>query len=133
MPAPTYPSPLHNLGQIADAYSIEMKRANRRRSGSAGSASPGSDDTSILVLHRSRSLWRNCKPRFLYARRTMRNAVKGGILIPDGRFGLHSLKHGVSPIQSKKKEARGHKTDAMLHLYDHSLPLVERAGTATGD
>lgn len=61
--------------------------------------------------------------------RMMRNAVKDGILSQDERFGLHSLKHrGVTDTKGDKKEASGHKTDAMLHVYDHSLPLVERAG-----
>ncbi|MNB77315.1 hypothetical protein D3C81_170920 [compost metagenome] len=54
--------------------------------------------------------------RFLYARRTMRNAVKAGILSQDDRFGLHSLKHrGVTDTKGNKKEASGHKTDAMVH------------------
>lgn len=59
----------------------------------------------------------------------MRNAVKDGILKQDDRFGLHSLKHcGVTDTKGNKKEASGHKTDAMLHVYEHSLPVVAEAG-----
>lgn len=58
--------------------------------------------------------------------RMMRNAVKDGILGQDERFGLHSLKHrGVTDTKGNKKVASGHKTDAMLHVYDHSIPVVE--------
>ncbi len=61
--------------------------------------------------------------------RMMRNAVRDGILAPEERFGLHSLKHrGVTDTKGNKKEASGHKTDAMLHLYDHSLPVVDESG-----
>lgn len=81
------------------------------------------------MLHRSWSLWRKGKPRFFYARRTMRNAVKDGMLSQEERFGLHSLKHrGVTDTKRDKKKASGHKTDAMMHVYDHSLPTVEEAG-----
>jgi len=60
----------------------------------------------------------------------MRNAVKEGILSQDERFGLHSLKHrGVTDTRGDKKLASGHKTDAMMHLYDHSLPVVAESGT----
>jgi hypothetical protein len=55
----------------------------------------------------------------------MRNAVKDGILSLDDWFGLHRLKHrGVTDTKGDKKEASGHKTDAMMHVYDHSLPTV---------
>ncbi|WP_176429863.1 MULTISPECIES: hypothetical protein [Stenotrophomonas] len=61
--------------------------------------------------------------------RMMRNAVKDGILSQDERFGLHSLKHrGVTDTKGDKKEASGHKTDAMMHVYDHSLPTVGESG-----
>lgn len=60
--------------------------------------------------------------------RMMRNAVKDGILGEDERFGLHSLKHrGVTDTKGDKKTASGHKTDAMMHLYDHSLPVVDES------
>lgn len=41
------------------------------------------------------------------------------------RFGLHSLKQpGVTDTNGDKKLASIHKTDAMMHLHDHSRPLV---------
>lgn len=50
-----------------------------------------------------------------------------GVLTSDERFGLHGLKHcGVTDTKGDKKEASSHKTDAMVHLYDHSLPTVEQ-------
>ncbi|MEN5097345.1 hypothetical protein [Stenotrophomonas sp. TWI1409] len=62
--------------------------------------------------------------------RMMRNAVKDGILSQDDRFGLHSLKHrGVTDTKGDKKQASGHKTDAMMHVYDHSLPTVPESGS----
>ncbi|EVT69035.1 integrase [Stenotrophomonas maltophilia 5BA-I-2] len=67
--------------------------------------------------------------RFFYARRMMRNTVRDGVLSLDDRFGLHSLKHrGVTDTKGDKKEASGHKTDAMMHVYDHSLPVVPESG-----
>ena len=54
------------------------------------------------------------------------------------RFTLHGLKHrGITDTKGKKaekKEASGHKTDAMLDLYDHEVAVVEpaQAGEADG-
>lgn len=62
--------------------------------------------------------------------RMMRNAVREGVLKQEDRFGLHSLKHGgVTDTRGDKKKASGHKTDAMLSLYDHSLPTVDESGS----
>jgi len=59
----------------------------------------------------------------------MRNAVRDGIITPDERFALHGLKHrGVTDTKGNKKDASGHKTDAMVHVYDHSLPTVSESG-----
>lgn len=66
--------------------------------------------------------------------RMMRNAVRDGVLTSDERFGLHSLKHrGVTDTKGDKKEASGHKTDAMMHVYDHSLPIVRESGDEKAD
>lgn len=63
----------------------------------------------------------------------MRNAVKDGILNQEDRFGLRSLKHrGATDTKGHKKEASGHKTDAMMHVYDHSLPIVRESGDDLG-
>jgi len=61
--------------------------------------------------------------------RMMRNAVRDGVLANSERFGLHSLKHrGVTDTKGNKKEASGHVTDAMLKVYDHSMPTVDESG-----
>jgi len=61
--------------------------------------------------------------------RMIRNAVADGVLTKEERFALHGLKHrGVTDSQGNKKKASGHKTDAMLHVYDHEVPVVEPAG-----
>jgi len=58
----------------------------------------------------------------------MRTAVEAGIITEQERFGLHSLKHrGVTDSQGDKKRNSGHKTDAMLHVYDHEVPEVDAA------
>ncbi len=58
--------------------------------------------------------------------RMMRNAVKDQVLSEQQRFALHGLKHrGVTDTEGDKKRASGHRTDAMIHLYDHEVPLVE--------
>lgn len=65
-------------------------------------------------------------------RRSMAAAIEAGVIDTDSRFGLHGLKHrGVTDTaggKAKKKEASGHKTDAMLNLYDHEIPTVQPAG-----
>lgn len=59
----------------------------------------------------------------------MRNAAKNGILSKVYRFDLHSLKHrGVTDTKGNKKIASGHRTEAMTHIYDHELPVVDPAG-----
>jgi hypothetical protein len=63
----------------------------------------------------------------------MRNAVRDGIIAEDERFALHGLKHrGVTDTKGNKKEASGHVTDAMLHVYDHSLPIVSESSSEPG-
>ena len=65
-------------------------------------------------------------------RRAMAVAIEAGVIGVDSRFGLHGLKHrGVTDTPGRKadkKAASGHKTDAMLDLYDHALQVVEAAG-----
>lgn len=60
--------------------------------------------------------------------RMMRNAIAAGVPTTEQRFALHGLKHrGVTDTQGDKRQASGHKTDAMRYLYDHELPLVDPA------
>lgn len=79
-----------------------------------------SEDGEMLTAHGWHTTWG----------RFMRNAVRDGIIVADERFALHGLKHrGVTDTKGNKKEASGHVTDTMLHVYDHSLPLVAESGT----
>ena len=65
-------------------------------------------------------------------RRSMAAAIEAGVIDKDSRFGLHGLKHrGVTDTPGRKadkKAASGHKTDAMLDIYDHELQVVDPAG-----
>jgi integrase len=64
--------------------------------------------------------------------RAMAVAVAEKVISAESKFGLHGLKHrGVTDTgggKAGKKEASGHKTDAMLNLYDHEVPVVDPAG-----
>lgn len=61
--------------------------------------------------------------------RMMRLAVKGEKITAAQRFGLHGLKHrGVTDTAgtlADKKQASGHRTDAMVDRYDHEIPIVQ--------
>jgi hypothetical protein len=65
-------------------------------------------------------------------RRAIEAAIEAGVIDSEDRFGLHGLKHrGVTDTPGRKadkKAASGHKTDAMLDLYDHELQVVDPAG-----
>lgn len=65
-------------------------------------------------------------------RRAMAVAIEAGVIGADSRFGLHGLKHrGITDTPGRKadkKAASGHKTDAMIELYDHELQVVDPAG-----
>ncbi|HEY5758497.1 MAG TPA: hypothetical protein VIU34_21870 [Steroidobacter sp.] len=58
-------------------------------------------------------------------------AIEVEVVAREQRFTLHGLKHrGITDTRGKKaqkKEASGHKTDAMLDLYDHEVAVVEPA------
>ncbi|WP_329767281.1 integrase [Stenotrophomonas maltophilia] len=57
--------------------------------------------------------------------RMIRNAIKEQVIDAGERFALHGLKHrGVTDTKGDKKTASGHKTDAMLNIYDHDVPSV---------
>lgn len=61
--------------------------------------------------------------------RMMRNAISERLISQEQRFALHGLKHrGVTDTKGDKKLASGHRTDAMLSLYDHSIPKVDPSG-----
>ncbi|NID06601.1 integrase [Luteibacter jiangsuensis] len=65
-------------------------------------------------------------------RRAMAAAKEAGLIVEEQRFGLHGLKHrGITDTEgdtAEKQQASGHKTQQMVHHYDHSIPVVDVAG-----
>lgn len=65
-------------------------------------------------------------------KRAMAAAIEAKVIGPQERFGLHGLKHrGVTDTpgtKADKKLASGHRSDAMVDLYDHEVPIVNPAG-----
>lgn len=65
-------------------------------------------------------------------------AMDAEVIAREHRFTLHGLKHrGITDTKGKKadkKEASGHKSEAMLDIYDHEVAIVEpaRPGEAPG-
>lgn len=61
--------------------------------------------------------------------RLMRLAVEKKVITTEQRFGLHDLKRkGVTDTpgnRADKREASGHKSEAMMDVYDLSLPTVD--------
>ena len=61
--------------------------------------------------------------------RFIRDAIKDGVLTTDQRFSLHDLKRrGITDTagtRADKQEASGHRTAAMLDVYDLSVPVVD--------
>ena len=62
----------------------------------------------------------------------MTAAIEAKVIDPQKRFGLRGLKHrGVTDTpdtKADKKPASGHKSDAMVELYDREVPTVNPAG-----
>jgi site-specific recombinase XerC len=58
-------------------------------------------------------------------------AIRESVIAPEQRFGPHDLKRkGISSTRGTrdvKKEASGHRSDAMLDVYDLSVPIVDPA------
>lgn len=65
-------------------------------------------------------------------KRAMAAAIEAKVIDLYERFGLHGLKHrGVTDTPGTKADKRlasGHKSDAMVELYDHEVPIVNPAG-----
>ena len=61
----------------------------------------------------------------------MNTALEEKAITAEQRFTLHGLKHrGITDTKgnrSDKQQASGHKSAAMLDVYDHDLPVVEPA------
>lgn len=68
-------------------------------------------------------------------RRLIQRAIEEGIMSEDQRFGAHDLKRrGVTDTpgtRGEKQLASGHRQEAMLDVYDFSVPLVRPAGEGT--
>jgi site-specific recombinase XerC len=65
--------------------------------------------------------------------RLIKSAITDGIISADQRFGLHDLKRkGITDrpgTRADKQMASGHRTAAMMDVYDLSTPLVDPATT----
>lgn len=59
-------------------------------------------------------------------------AMADGVISADQRFGLHDLKRrGITDTKGTrhdKQQSSGHKNEAMLDVYDFSVPVVQPAG-----
>lgn len=66
--------------------------------------------------------------------RMIHAAMDDGIITAEQRFSLHGMKHrGITDTpgtRGEKQLASGHKTEAMLDVYDHSVPHVDPASEA---
>ncbi|MGS0539191.1 hypothetical protein [Xanthomonas oryzae] len=60
--------------------------------------------------------------------RLMKNSIADEVITVAERFAVHGLKHrGVTDTKGDKKLASGHRTDAMVHVYNRELAHVEPA------
>lgn len=67
-------------------------------------------------------------------RRLVAAAIASGTIPAEARFGLHDLKRrGVSDTdgtRGQKQQASGHRTEAMMDIYDDDAPLVDSAAVS---
>lgn len=65
--------------------------------------------------------------------RLIQRALRLNVITAEERFGLHDLKRkGVTDTpgtRAQKQHASGHKSEAMMDVYDLSLPIVEPSST----
>lgn len=68
-------------------------------------------------------------------RRAVKQAIAAEVITAQTRFGMHGLKHrGVTDTpggRTARKDAAGHKSQAMSDLYSHDLDVVQPAGQNT--
>lgn len=68
-------------------------------------------------------------------RRAVKQAIEAKVITAETRFGMHGLKHrGVTDTpggRTARKDAAGHKSQAMTDLYSHDLDVVQPAGQGT--
>lgn len=66
--------------------------------------------------------------------RMMRAALKAGVIDSADRFSMHDLKRrGVTDTtgtRGEKQQASGHRSEAMLDVYDLDVPIVDSAATS---
>lgn len=67
-------------------------------------------------------------------RRAVKQAIRAKVITAETRFGMHGLKHrGVTDTpggRTARKDAAGHKSQAMSDLYSHDLDVVKPAGVS---
>jgi len=67
-------------------------------------------------------------------RRAVKQAIEAKVITAETRFGMHGLKHrGVTDTpggRTARKDAAGHKSQAMSDLYSHDLDVVKPAGVS---
>ncbi len=60
--------------------------------------------------------------------RFIRTAIKEEYITEKQRFGLHDLKRrgttDTKGTRADKQEATGHRSQSMMDIYDHSIPVV---------
>ncbi|WP_426801004.1 site-specific integrase [Xanthomonas campestris] len=145
---------------LTDAHDIGQQLMTNRRKGSRDNLVRKGDQLAAAIealqahrqavwIRRGRPLPTHPADRFLFVgedgdpltksgfntawQRMMKNAMEDKVIAPEDRFAMHGLKHrGVTDTVGDKKLASGHKTDAMVHLYDHALPSVEPSADYLG-
>ncbi|MBV6799796.1 integrase [Xanthomonas campestris pv. obscurae] len=137
---------------LTDAHDIGKDLLTNRRKGSRDNlvrkGAQLAEAIQVLQMYRL-NIWQkrmrttpmHAKDRFLFVgedgdplsrsgfntswQRMMKNAISDLILEERERFALHGLKHrGITDTTGDKKLASGHKTDAMVYIYDHELAQV---------
>lgn len=98
---------------------------------SKGIASPiRADNRLLLVNSKGAAITRNALNTIWQT--LMIKAIKDQVITEVERFGSHDLKRlgitNTKGTRAEKKEAGGHRTDAMMDVYDMSLPRVTTPG-----
>jgi integrase len=113
--------------RLREALDVLAERRKRVLAGKRGHATPIRPDARPLCVdERGEPLSRSALDNGWG--RLMRMAVAEGVITQGERFGLHGLKHrGITDTAGgldEKQRGGGHRTQAMVHRYNHSLPVV---------
>ena len=88
------------------------------------------EDRTLLVNDNGKPITRNALDTIWGS--MMLGAIKAGVITAEQRFGSHDLKRrGITDTgggKAGKKTAGGHKSDAMLDVYDFEVPVVTTPG-----